>query len=86
MQVDGDFSSSITTDANANASFTNPVKASQLAKGDFILTKNHPCKITAKTTSKPGKHGHANVRYVRRLDYGPFFLSFFAPETFTLWE
>ncbi|KAL9602137.1 MAG: hypothetical protein Q9219_002001 [cf. Caloplaca sp. 3 TL-2023] len=55
-----EFSSSVT---NADASWTNPVQASSLAKGDFILIKGQPCKITSKSTSKPGKHGHAKVNF-----------------------
>ncbi|KAL8964741.1 MAG: hypothetical protein Q9197_006822 [Variospora fuerteventurae] len=57
-ETDHDFSST-----NAEASFTNPTQASQLAKGDFILIKNHPCKIISKSTSKPGKHGHAKINF-----------------------
>ncbi|KAL8953338.1 MAG: hypothetical protein Q9222_000800 [Ikaeria aurantiellina] len=57
-QEEYDFSSS-----SADASLTTPTQASQLAKGDFILIKNHPCKITSKHTSSPGKHGHAKISF-----------------------
>ncbi|KAL8921709.1 MAG: hypothetical protein Q9208_005639 [Pyrenodesmia sp. 3 TL-2023] len=56
-------SAPIPASASANASLTTPIQASQLAKGDFILIKTHPCKIISKSTSKPGKHGHAKVKY-----------------------
>ncbi|KAL8911966.1 MAG: hypothetical protein Q9171_002942 [Xanthocarpia ochracea] len=55
---DHDFSST-----SADASLTTPTQASQLAKGDYILIQNHPCKIIAKNTSKPGKHGHAKISF-----------------------
>ncbi|KAL8827313.1 MAG: hypothetical protein Q9170_007063 [Blastenia crenularia] len=51
------------TEGNATASLTYPMQASQLAKGDHIQIKNQPCRIVAKSTSKPGKHGHAKVNF-----------------------
>ncbi|KAL8712689.1 MAG: hypothetical protein Q9220_003221 [cf. Caloplaca sp. 1 TL-2023] len=58
VEHDYDFSS-----PSADASLTTPIQASQLAKGDFILIDGHPCKITSKSTSKPGKHGHAKISF-----------------------
>ena len=59
MQQDHDFSAPSTT----NASLTIPNQASQLSKGDYVLIKGHPCRIASKSTSKPGKHGHAKVSF-----------------------
>jgi len=42
---------------------TRPKKASAFRKGDFILLKGHPCKVSAMSTSKTGKHGHAKVKF-----------------------
>ncbi|KAL8781765.1 MAG: hypothetical protein Q9213_005848 [Squamulea squamosa] len=56
LSQDQDFSST-----SADASLITPTQASQLAKGDFILITGHPCKIVSKSTSKPGKHGHAKI-------------------------
>jgi len=42
---------------------TRPKKASAFRKGDFILLKDHPCKVSAMSTSKTGKHGHAKVKF-----------------------
>ncbi|KAL8752164.1 MAG: hypothetical protein Q9184_005823 [Pyrenodesmia sp. 2 TL-2023] len=64
--------SSLPASASANASLTTPVQASQLAKGDFILIKSHPCKILSKSTSKPGKHGHAKVNFEALALLSPF--------------
>ncbi|KAL8786250.1 MAG: hypothetical protein Q9195_008306 [Heterodermia aff. obscurata] len=47
--------------ADANASHTYPLQASALRKGGHVLIKGHPCKISALTTSKQGKHGHAKI-------------------------
>ncbi|CAO1601800.1 translation initiation factor eIF5A [Xanthoria calcicola] len=55
---DHDFSST-----SADASLTTPTQASTLAKGDHILIQNQPCKISSKSTSKPGKHGHAKISF-----------------------
>ncbi|KAL8725827.1 MAG: hypothetical protein Q9166_007114 [cf. Caloplaca sp. 2 TL-2023] len=52
-----------TPSSSTNASFTAPTEASQLAKGDYILIKTHPCRIISKSTSKPGKHGHAKISF-----------------------
>ena len=65
MQGDQELSTYVASDEDAGASLTYPMQASKLAKGDFIVIKGHPCKITAKHTSKPGKHGHAKVKYVQ---------------------
>ncbi|KAI4271799.1 MAG: hypothetical protein L6R38_006777 [Xanthoria sp. 2 TBL-2021] len=48
---------------SADASLTTPTQASSLAKGDHILIQNQPCKIISKSTSKPGKHGHAKISF-----------------------
>ncbi|KAL8861982.1 MAG: hypothetical protein Q9178_001437 [Gyalolechia marmorata] len=61
---DHDFSST-----SADASLTTPTQASQLAKGDYILIQTHPCKIIAKNTSKPGKHGHAKISYLYHFPF-----------------
>lgn len=53
---------SVAATGSANASLTTPTQASALRKGGFVLMKGHPCKISAMTTSKPGKHGHAKVK------------------------
>lgn len=47
---------------NANTTF--PKQASALKKGDFIVIKGRPCKITAMSTSKTGKHGGAKIHFV----------------------
>ena len=43
---------------------TIPKQASSLKKGDFIVIKGRPCKITAMSTSKTGKHGGAKIHFV----------------------
>ncbi|KAL8811172.1 MAG: hypothetical protein Q9223_005136 [Gallowayella weberi] len=58
-----DFSASLIDTTDADASSTNPVQASSLGKGDFILIKGQPCKIVSIAKSKPGKHGHAKVNF-----------------------
>ncbi|KAL8756025.1 MAG: hypothetical protein Q9184_004632 [Pyrenodesmia sp. 2 TL-2023] len=72
MKSTQDLSSSLPASASANASLTTPIQASQLAKGDFILIKGHPCKILSKSTSKPGKHGHAKVNFEALTLHPPF--------------
>ncbi|KAL8879671.1 MAG: hypothetical protein Q9192_008184, partial [Flavoplaca navasiana] len=49
------------TSTSADASLTTPTQASSLAKSDHILMQNQPCKIVSKSTSAPGKHGHAKI-------------------------
>ncbi len=47
--------------AEAGASHTYPVQAGTLHKGDYVMLKDHPCKLMEITTSKTGKHGHAKA-------------------------
>ena len=53
----------IDTPASASASLSYAVQASTLRKSSHIpLTlSSRPCRITSLSTSKPGKHGHANL-------------------------
>jgi len=37
--------------------------AGQLKKGDTVLIQGEPCKVTGVQISRPGKHGHAKVRF-----------------------
>ncbi len=48
-----------TTDAGASG--MNLVEAGALHKGDLVMIKNHPCKITNFDTAKVGKHGSAKA-------------------------
>lgn len=48
---------------NEVGSKTFPKQASALKKGDFIVIKERPCKITGMTTSKTGKHGGAKIHF-----------------------
>ncbi len=36
-------------------------EAGSLHKGDFVMVKEHPCKIVNLTTAKVGKHGSCKV-------------------------
>lgn len=37
--------------------------AGQLKKGDTVLINGEPCKVVGTQISRPGKHGHAKVRF-----------------------
>ena len=37
--------------------------AGQLKKGDTVLIQGEPSKVTSVQISRPGKHGHAKVRF-----------------------
>jgi len=52
------------TGSNNPASDVRPTKCSSLRQGTYVLLQSHPCKITAMSTSKTGKHGHAKVHLV----------------------
>ena len=47
--------------AEAGSSHTFPIQAGTLHKGDYVMLKDHPCKLMEITTSKTGKHGHAKA-------------------------
>ena len=55
---DYDFSSS---DAGASHVFNS--EAGQIRVGGFMCIKDHPCKVSAVSTSKTGKHGHAKCNF-----------------------
>merc|ERR1712110_72324 len=40
-----------------------PQQASACRQGSFLMIKGHACKITAMSTSKTGKHGHAKCKF-----------------------
>ena len=46
---------------DAGSSHTYPIQAGTLHKGDYVMLKDHPCKLVEITTSKTGKHGHAKA-------------------------
>merc|ERR1712060_77015 len=50
--------------ADAEASFTYPLRAGEVKKGSYVMLKEHPCKIMEYSTSKTGKHGHAKAHMV----------------------
>ena len=59
MSVDDyDFSS-----ADAGASDTFNQEAGQIRVGGYMCIKNRPCKCSAVSTSKTGKHGHAKCNF-----------------------
>eukprot|EP01039_Chlorochromonas_danica_P006544 gene6544-7218_t len=55
---DYDFSG---TDAGASHVFND--EAGQVRVGGHIVIKDHPCKVSAVSTSKTGKHGHAKCNF-----------------------
>jgi translation initiation factor 5A len=55
---DYDFSSS-----DAGASHVYNSEAGQIRVGGFMCIKDKPCKVTAVSTSKTGKHGHAKCNF-----------------------
>ena len=46
---------------DAGAANITKVSAGSLKKGDLVMIKDHPCKITAYSTAKTGKHGAAKA-------------------------
>ena len=46
-------------DAGANDVY--PKEGGKVKKGDYLIIKHHPCKVTSLTVSKTGKHGHAKA-------------------------
>ena len=38
-----------------------PMQAGQLRKGDYVMIRQRPCKLTQVEASKPGKHGHTKL-------------------------
>lgn len=46
---------------DAGSSNTEPVETQRLKKGDLVMIKDFPCKVTSTATAKPGKHGSAKV-------------------------
>ena len=55
---DYDFSS-----GDAGASHVFNMEAGQIRVGGYICIKEHPCKVSAVSTSKTGKHGHAKCNF-----------------------
>ena len=49
---------------DSGASLTFPKQAGNLKKGDYVLLKGNPCKISDIAISKAGKHGHAKAAIV----------------------
>merc|ERR1712042_223851 len=48
----------------SGSSETYPQQCSALRKGGHVMIKGRPCKIVEMSTSKTGKHGHAEVHMV----------------------
>ena len=49
---------------DAGSSHTYPKQCGTLKKGDYVMIKDHPCKMVEMTTAKTGKHGHAKAAIV----------------------
>jgi translation initiation factor 5A len=49
------------TSTDAGSSNCTPCIAGDLKKGDMVMIKGHPCKISDISFSKTGKHGHAKA-------------------------
>jgi translation initiation factor 5A len=47
--------------ADAGAALIYKVSAGSLHKGEHVMIKGHPCKISEYSTAKPGKHGAAKA-------------------------
>jgi len=56
--ADYDFSG---TDAGASHVYNE--EAGQVRVGGYMCIKDHPCKVSAVSTSKTGKHGHAKCNF-----------------------
>ena len=52
--------------ADAHASYTTFEQAGHLVKGDYIMIRNRPCKITEVSKKAPGKHGAAKCHFVSK--------------------
>jgi translation initiation factor 5A len=50
-----------TTDAGASA--TENAQASSVKKNGLIMLKGNPCKVVDYSSSKPGKHGAAKIKF-----------------------
>ena len=48
---------------DAGSSSTYPVQAGSIRKGDHIIVKTRPCKVTNIAVSKTGKHGHSKCHF-----------------------
>jgi translation initiation factor 5A len=48
----------------SGTSLTTPQQAGTIHKGDYIMIKGCPCKVSDVSTSKTGKHGHAKAHFV----------------------
>jgi translation initiation factor 5A len=53
-------------DNSAAEEFLSPVQAHALKKGNYVLIKGHPCKVSEVKLSKTGKHGHMKARVSTR--------------------
>eukprot|EP00829_Urostomides_striatus_P010135 TRINITY_DN231_c0_g2_i1.p1 TRINITY_DN231_c0_g2~~TRINITY_DN231_c0_g2_i1.p1 ORF type:complete len:170 (-),score=52.41 TRINITY_DN231_c0_g2_i1:26-535(-) len=49
---------------DSGSSMTYPKQCGTLKKGDYVMIKDHPCKMVEMTTAKTGKHGHAKAAIV----------------------
>ena len=47
--------------ADAGSSHTAPIQCGNLHKGDYVMLKDHPCRVMEITSAKTGKHGHAKA-------------------------
>jgi len=49
--------------ADAGAAEYEPVQASTIKKGSYMMVNDRPCKVEKISTSKPGKHGSAKCNF-----------------------
>jgi translation initiation factor 5A len=49
---------------DAGASYTVPIAAGHLKKGDYVCIQDHPCKIADITTCLTGKRGHTKANII----------------------
>lgn len=54
----------IIENTDSGSSLTQPQQAGGIHKGDYIMIKGNPCKVSVVSTSKTGKHGHAKAHFV----------------------
>lgn len=59
----GDVSDYDFSTGDAGASHVYNQEAGQIRVGGYICIKDHPCKVSAVSTSKTGKHGHAKCNF-----------------------